>query len=80
MKVQPLQVFNIKPNQNGDIIYRNDKLQHYSNLLIVVADRESVAQHFTSLEQPSNTQCPSRDLTLKNALDESKGLIETRQS
>ena len=42
MKIQPLQVFNIKPNANGDIIYRNEKLQHYSNLLIVVADKESI--------------------------------------
>ena len=25
-------------------------------------------------------QCPSRDLTLKNALDESKGLTESRNS
>lgn len=80
MKIQPLQVFNIKPSENGDIIYRNEKLRNYSNLLIVVADKESTAQHFRSLEESSDTDCPSRDLTLKKALDETKGLTESRQS
>lgn len=80
MKIQPLQVFNIKPSESGDIIYRNDKLRNYSNLLIIVADKDSVAQHFTSLEEASNTSCPSRDLTLKKALDDTKGLTESRQS
>jgi hypothetical protein len=46
----------------------------------VVADKESVVQHFTSLEEDSNSKCQSRDLTLKKALDESKGLTESRQS
>jgi hypothetical protein len=42
MKIQPLQVFNIKPTDKGDVIYQNDKLKNYSNILIVVADKESV--------------------------------------
>jgi hypothetical protein len=80
MKIQPLQVFNIKPSENGDVLYRNEKLKNYSNILIIVADKESVAQHFTSLEEPSATGVPSRDLTLKKALDDTKGLTESRQS
>lgn len=80
MKIQPLQVFNIKPNEKGEIIYRNDKLGNYSNVLVIVSDKDSVAQHLTSMEEASNVKCPSRDLTLKNALDESKGLTESRLS
>lgn len=75
-----MQVFNIKPNENGEILYRNDRLKNFSNILVVVSDKESVAQHFRSLEEASDVQCPSRDLTLKNALDESKGLTESRTS
>jgi hypothetical protein len=57
MKIQPLQVFNLKPNEQGEVIYRNDTLRNYSNLLIVVADKESVAQHFCSLDEASDTKC-----------------------
>lgn len=45
-----------------------------------MVDKESVAQHYTSLEESSDNTCPSRDLTLKKALDENKGLTESRIS
>jgi len=80
MKISPLQVFNIKPDAAGNILYRNEKLKNYSSLLIVVADKDSVTQHLKSLEEVSDIKCPSRDLTLKKALDENKGLTESRIS
>ena len=42
MNISPLQVFNIKPDAAGNILYRNEKLKNYSSLLIVVADKDSV--------------------------------------
>lgn len=69
LKLQPLQVFNLKPDEKGEIIYKNSKLGSYSNLLIVVADSDSVASHCASLEEPADSKCPMRDLSLKKALD-----------
>jgi hypothetical protein len=47
---------------------------------VLVVDDDSVVQHTRSLNEDSMIPIPRRNLTLNKALDESKGLTQTRET
>jgi len=68
--------FNLKPDQDGNVIFKNSKLAAYSTVSILVVDENSVVQTTKNL-QPA-LQPAKRDLSLKKSLNENKGLTESR--
>ena len=59
------------------ITYSNDRLACYSTLIMVVVDTDSVVQSIKDIDFMKD-HIPKRDLTLKKALDQNKGLTERR--
>jgi len=78
LKNAPIQAFNLKPNANGEVVYENSKLGEYNTLTILVIDQDSVVQNVRNLKEEAGRPIEKRDLTLKKALDENKGLTESR--
>ena len=63
LKNAPLQILNLKPDKDGLIIYKNDRLRNYAQLVVVVVDEGSVVQHTCSLNEESAIPVPKRNLT-----------------
>jgi len=78
LKNAPIQVFKLKPNANGEVVYENSKLSQYNTLTILVIDKDSAVQNVRNLKEKAGRPIEKRDLTLKKALDENKGLTESR--
>jgi len=78
LKNAPIQAFNLKPNANGEVVYENSKLGDYNTLTILVIDKDSAVQNVRNLREKAGRPIEKRDLTLKKALDENKGLTESR--
>lgn len=49
IKDAPLIAFNLKPNQDGIVTFKNPKLAQYSTLNILVVDESSVVQSSKNL-------------------------------
>lgn len=45
----PIVAFNLKPDENGFVDFRHDKLQMYSTVQIIVIDEGSAMQHVKNL-------------------------------
>ena len=56
--------------------FESDKLGLYSTLQIVVVDRETVVQHTKNLQRDEDPRMT--DQSLQKALDENKGLTQSR--
>lgn len=66
LKYSPLQLFNLKPNQNGVVEATLDGLSNYSSLYIVACDKDSVASRNMSvngLVQQTTSKLMTKDLT-----------------
>eukprot|EP00347_Sterkiella_histriomuscorum_P022623 403337784 len=74
LKQGPLQIFNLTPNEQGEIRF-SANLNAYTQLQILVVDRQSVASKNVDLEI-KNIQ--KRDLSLVKPLDVEKGFTESR--
>lgn len=77
LRDSPLVALNLKPDQEGVITFKHEKLSSYSSIQILVVDESSCMQsvrNLQSLSEPSK-----RDLSLKKSLNESKGLTQSRE-
>lgn len=77
LRDSPLVALNLKPDHEGVINFKHEKLSSYSSIQILVVDESSCMQsvrNLQSLSEPSK-----RDLSLKKSLNESKGLTQSRE-
>jgi hypothetical protein len=72
LKDSPLVALNLKPDQEGIVTFKHDKLSSYSSIQILVVDESSCMQSVRNLQ--SLTEPSKRDLSLKKSLNENKGL------
>lgn len=68
--------YNLKPSEEGLVVFKHDKLSAYSTVQIVVVDECSAMQSTKNLQQLNDPF--KRDLSLKKSLNESKGLTQSR--
>lgn len=80
LKNYPLQIFNLTPDQNGIVTYTGERLRYFAHLTVLVVDKDSIVQHNCCLQEESIIPIPKRNLTLNKALDENKGLTQTRET
>ena len=73
--VSPLNLYNIIPNEKGEIILEND-LSDYGNLHIICIDDNGACEEYISLNNDKSTK---RDLRMVNKLNLEKNYCELRK-
>ena len=82
----PIQLFNLKPGEDGVVNAKLKDLANYSQVYIVAVDPDSATQMSVSVSQilaqasePVKTEIPMRDLAQNKAISDGEtGLIESR--
>ena len=69
-----MHAYNLKPDENGIVEFKSNKLANFSTCIIVAVDKGSVVQHIKNLEEDPTVPIPKRDLRLKKIFDQNKGL------
>ena len=69
LKTTPLHAYNLKPDENGIVDFKSNKLVNYSTCIVVAVDKGSAVQHIKNLGEDPTVPIPKRDLRLKKIFD-----------